>query len=372
MSRPSEIIVIGAGVIGCSIAYELARRGASVQVVDERSIGMGATQASAGILAPYVESAEAGPLLDLSVRSLHLFDGFIARVSSDSAAAVSYHRTGTLAVATDDGEARHLSLTAEMLAGQGVDAQYLDGQAARKEEPHLTSAVIGGLLIGSHGFVSAPELTRAIAAATRQHGAQLVQQSKVRRVARVKSDMTVETDHGSLRGDAVVLAAGCWSGSVDIEGVRTPLPVRPVRGQLLQLVWRGTPLRRVLWSSKCYLVPWDDGTVLVGATVEDVGFDERATVAGVHDLLDAACEITPHAWRAAFAGVRVGLRPGTKDNLPLIGPSRAVPNLIYATGHYRSGVILAPLTAQLVADLLLEGRFDEALDAVNPARFGEL
>ena len=185
-------------------------------------------------------------------------------------------------------------------------------------------------------------------------------------------DIVVETERGSLRGDAVVLAAGSWSGEIAIEGVAAGVPVRPVRGQLMYLAWNGSPLRRVLWSPGCYLVPWDDGTVLVGATTEDAGFDERVTVAGVRDLLEAACAITPQARRASFAGARAGLRPGTADGLPVIGASRVLPNLMYATGHYRNGVLLSPLTAQLVADAMLDGCSDPALAAVSPARFGEL
>jgi glycine oxidase len=372
MARPSEVIVIGAGVIGCSVAYELARRGASVEVVDERAIGMGATHASAGILAPYVESREGSSLLDLTARSLDLFDEFIARVSSDSGLAVSYRRTGTLHVATDEAQMRELALTAEAVTRRGVAAELVNGHGARLNEPHLMSGVVGGLIIGLHGFVAAFELTRAVAAAAQRHGAQLVQPSRVRRIGCVDGDMTVETDRGSLQGDAVVLAAGSWSGSVEIEGVKARVPVRPVRGQLLHLAWSGTPLRRILWGPNCYLVPWDDGTVLVGATTEEVGFDERATVAGVRDLLDAACQIIPHAGTAGFSGARFGFRPGTSDDLPVIGPSRTMPKLVYATGHYRNGVLLAPLTAQLVADALLDDRVDRALAAVSPARFGDL
>jgi len=148
--------------------------------------------------------------------------------------------------------------------------------------------------------------------------------------------------------------------------------VRPVRGQLLSLAWRGAPLRRVTWSSRCYMVPWDDGTVLVGATVEEVGFDERATAAGVRDLLDAACDLAPSARAAGFNGARVGLRPATPDDLPAIGRSRAAANVMYATGHYRNGVLLAPLTAKLVADAMLDDRIDPLLASVDPSRFGEL
>jgi len=126
----------------------------------------------------------------------------------------------------------------------------------------------------------------------------------------------------------------------------------------------------VTWSRRCYLVPWDDGSLLVGATVEDAGFDERATVAGVRDLLEAACDVVPQVRTAGFRAARVGLRPGTSDDLPVVGPSGVMQGLVYATGHYRNGVLLAPLTAQLVADAMLDNRIDPMLEKVSPARFG--
>ena len=372
MDRPSDIIVVGAGIVGCAVAHELASRGASVEIVDERPVGMGATQASAGVLAPYIEAREGNPLLDLTVRSLDLFDDFMERVRAESGVAVMYRRTGTFDIATTDAELRVLQATADALARRDVTALLLDAQAVRTEEPQLGDGAIGGLLIESHGFVAAGELTRALAAAARRSGAQLIERSRVRRIARRNGDMIVETDRGSLTGNAVVLAAGSWSGSIAIDGVSATVPVRPVRGQLLHLGWAGTPLRRVTWSSRCYLVPWEDGTLLVGATVEEAGFDERTTVAGVRDLLDAVCDLVPHAWTAGFRGARVGLRPATADDLPVIGSSSVMPNLMYATGHYRNGVLLAPLTAQLVADAMLDNRIDPLLASVRPSRFGEL
>ena len=135
-------------------------------------------------------------------------------------------------------------------------------------------------------------------------------------------------------------------------------------------MWNGPPLRRVIWGERCYLVPWDDGTLLVGATMEEAGFDERTTVAGVRDLLEAVCDLVPGAWSASFLGARAGLRPTSADLLPIIGASQVLPNLMYATGHYRNGVLLAPLTAQLVADAMLEKRIDPALEATSPRRFG--
>jgi len=285
---------------------------------------------------------------------------------------VPYHRTGTLDIATTGDELRALRATADVLARRDVPALLMDADAVRAEEPQLGDVAIGGLLIGSHGYVAAGELTRALVVAARRRGAQLIEQSRVRRISRLHGDMIVDTDRGSLTGNAVVLAAGCWSAEIAIDGVTATVPVRPVRGQLLHLAWPGTPLRRVTWSGRCYLVPWDDGTLLVGATVEDAGFDERTTVAGVSELLDAVCGIVPHARTAGFRSARVGLRPATVDDLPVIGPSVAVPNLMYATGHYRNGVMLAPLTAQLVADAMLDDRIDPLLAPVSPSRFGDL
>jgi glycine oxidase len=366
-----DIIVVGAGIVGCAIAYELARRGASVEIVDQRHpVGMGATQASAGVLAPFIEAREGNPLLDLGVRSLSLFDEFITRVSAESGIPVPYRRTGTIDVAVHESDLRTLEQTAGVLEARGVAARIIDRRGARAEEPHLADDVIGALVIDAHGFVVASELTRALCAAARRHGAQLIEQRHVRRIHRTDGDIVVETDRGSLDANAVVLAAGSWSGTIEIGGVATRLPVRPVRGQLLHLEWKGARLKRATWSRRCYLVPWDDGTLLVGATVEDAGFDERVTVAGVRDLLEAACDVVPQAWSASFREARVGLRPGTSDDLPVIGPSGVMPGLIYATGHYRNGVLLAPLTAALVADAIVDNRIDPMIERVSPARFG--
>jgi glycine oxidase len=277
MSATRDVVVVGAGIVGCAVAYELARRGASVDVIDMRAAGMGATQASAGVLAPYIEAAEGSTLLELTTRSLDLFDDFVASVSADSALTVPYRRSGTLDVALDEAAMRAFRAAAELLARRGVAAEILDGAGVHAQEPHLADGVIGGLLIPQHGFVSAPELTRALAVASRRQGAQIIEHGAVRSIGREGDGVAVETDRGSLVGDAVVLAAGSWSASIAIDGVSQRMPLRPVRGQLLHLGWDGPPLRRVTWSPHCYLVPWDDGTLLVGATAEEAGFDERTS-----------------------------------------------------------------------------------------------
>ena len=231
---------------------------------------------------------------------------------------------------------------------------------------------MGALLIGAHGYVRAGELTRALVAAARCHGAHVVESTRVRGISTRGNDLVVDTGRGSLTAGAVVVTAGSWSGQIDVgEGIPR-VPVRPVRGQLLHLVWHGAPLRRVTWGDHCYLVPWDDGTVLVGATMEEVGFDERTTVDGVRVLMTAACGLVPAAADASLSSARAGLRPGTPDALPIIGWSQKVPNLMYATGHFRNGVLLCPLTAQLVGRAMIDNVIDPALEAIGPGRFGAL
>jgi glycine oxidase len=374
LAEQSDIVVVGAGIIGCAVAWELAQRGAAVRLIDTRDVGLGATQASAGVLAPYIEGHEKAPLLDLTVRSLELYDGFVDRLRSDARGPVAYHRTGTLETAADEETAAGFAARARDLTARGVKAEFLDAAAVRDAEPQLAPETAGGLLVETHGFVNALELTLALSEAATARGVRLRRSCRVTRLSADGGGVRVETDEGEIHAGHVVLAAGSWSGRVG-AGDAPAVPVRPVRGQLLHLDWRGAPLRRVVWGPSCYLVPWSDGSLLAGATVEEAGFDERATVAGVRDLLEAVCDLIPPAWQAGFAGVRVGLRPATPDELPIIGRSARLGGLVYATGHYRNGILLAPLTSKLVADIVSPpGGSDhgdgDVLKAASPARFG--
>jgi glycine oxidase len=219
--------------------------------------------------------------------------------------------------------------------------------------------------VETHGYVRVAQLTAALAAAARQRGAVILEERKVEHIAAApdgRLSLTVGAE--THRTATVVIAAGSWSSRVPDGG---PV-VTPIRGQLLHLRWNGPPITRVLWSEDCYVVPWTDGTVLVGATVEDVGFDQRTTVAGVRGLMEAVVRLLPSAGDATLVEARAGLRPSTSDGLPFIGRSRTRPGVVYATGHYRNGILLAPLTAQLVADLVLHDRRDLALALTTPDR----
>ena len=364
MTREWDVIVVGAGIIGCAVGRELARRGARAAILEARTAGAGATQASAGVLAPYIEAPGAGPLHQLTVRSLGLYDAFVADLQRDAASIVEYRRCGTLEVAHDaDGVAR-LAALGSWTRSAGVDARWVEAGDVAQLEPALGPCE-GALLVPAHGYVRVAQLTASLVAAAERNGATLIAGQPVTTIAPDGAGLIVATAGERHRGATVVIAAGSWSGPL---GPAETVPVKPIRGQLVRLKWDAPPITHVLWSDRCYIVPWLDGTVLVGATVEDVGFDEQTTAAGVRDLLDAACDLMPQAWGAAFIDARVGLRPATGDGLPIIGRSRQTPGLVYATGHYRNGILLAPLTAQLVGDLVIDGRSDPVLEFVSPSR----
>jgi glycine oxidase len=351
-----NVTVIGAGIIGLSIAHELASRGAAVRVIEARAAGQGATRASAGMLAPYIEG-HSDSLLQLGVCSFKQYDAFIDRISTDARLPIEYRRAGTLQVARNDAEARPLVALARRLAESQVSHALLDAKQVHEMEPALQGVSLA-LHIPEHGYVKVAALMSALVAALARQGVTVT-------AGRVES-------LDEVAGDAIVVAAGSWSSELvpAVSGQSRTIPVRPIRGQLLHLRLPRPPLSRVIWGDRCYLVPWLDGSVLVGATVEDVGFDERSTEEGVRSLLASGVDLLPELATTAVEEVRIGLRPATPDELPLIGPSSTMSRVFYATGHFRNGILLAPLTAQAIADLVLDGRERAEIVPVRPSRFG--
>jgi glycine oxidase len=361
-----RVIVVGAGIAGCAIAYELARRGAQVQVLDGRAPGRGATFASAGILTPAVEGHNP-ELLHLTSCSLAAYDDFMRRVRDDSGLDVDYARSGTVQVAFTPQQSAELEENARRYASSGVTHAFLDGREARDLEPTLSPSVVAALQLPTQGYVSAEQLVAALAHAAARRGAAFAK-GQVERFEGNGNGAAVFTAAERLEADAVVIATGSWV--VPPMGVDRPSPVKPIRGQLLHVRVDEPIASHVLWGPDCYMVPWRDRTLLIGATVEDVGFDERSTIAGVRSLLTAAVDMVPALDRASFQEVRVGLRPKTEDELPAIGRSSTMRHVFYALGLYRNGILLAPLTASLVADLVLDGRERAELAMVRPARLG--
>ncbi len=363
-----KVVVVGAGVIGGAVAHELSSRGAEVSVVDMRGTGQGATRASAGILAPYIEGHLA-QLLRLGVCSLSLYDAFVRRVAADAGQEFDYRRTGTLQVARTDVEAARLVEAGRELATAEVPHELVGPEDVRRFEPALSSAIVAGLVIPDHGYVDVTALVSALKIAAERRGAVWLTGTVQRLEPREAGVRVVIDGHASLEADAVVLAAGSWSSRIGL-GAAPPMPVRPIRGQLIHLRFTRPPVSRVIWGDACYMVPWLDGSLLVGATVEDAGFDESVSEEATRFLLESAAELLPAVTASSRTDVRVGLRPASADQLPLIGASSTMRGVFHATGHYRNGVLLAPLTAKLLADLMMDGRADSTLDLVRPDRVG--
>jgi glycine oxidase len=354
MATRLRVAIVGDGIIGWSAAFELARRGVDVTVYRGSWSGA-ATQASAGILAPYTEAHRGSALLDFAVRGLSVYDDFVARLRACSPVPFEYRQSGTLEVARDP--ERTAMLKARMATSDCL--YWVERDRLRDQAPFIRDDCEGALSCPVHRYVSVLSFVAAVedaasrAGATSIHGPARAIEVRTKRVTvRAEDDKVFDT---------VVLAAGAWTPQIDPLG-RTHGDIRPVRGQLVRLKsprLRSTP---ILWGRNCYIVPWQEGTVLVGATAEEADFDVRATSAGVRGLLEAAEDLIPTLASATFVDVRVGLRPASKDELPILGPGED-PRIVYAVGHFRNGVLLAPLTAQLVANFVLEGVEDPTFTA---------
>lgn len=366
----TRVGIIGAGIIGAAIADALAIRGARVALYDMRGPGQGASQASAGVLSPYIEAKPDSPLLTIGTRSLGMWDRWVADLRVRTRVPFLYERSGTLEVALQPEEAAHLRQSAAWLSSTGIPHEWVEGATLRALETHVTPAALGALVIPSHGYVQVPALVTALMSSARHHGATCETPAEIIFVEQKRDVVHVRVGARTDEFDHLVIAAGSWSRRVRVAGVPV-FPVRPIRGQLLHLTWPDTHVpTRSVWGTRCYTVPWSDGSLLVGASVEDVGFDEHTTVDAVRELLDAVGELLPASTRASLLATRVGLRPATVDHLPLLGPLASHPRITLATGHYRNGILLTPHTADVVSRLILDNDRDPTLDLTRPEREG--
>jgi glycine oxidase len=388
-----DVAVVGGGVIGLAVAWRARQRGLSVAVLERGAIGGEcASGVAAGMLAPVseVEFGEAGQrVLELGLRSAEMWPSFAAELSHEADVEVGLRQSGTLVVARDDDEARALERQLELRASLGLPARRLRPSAARELEPALAPTVRLALEAPEDHSVDPRAVLAALRRACERSGVQVREQASVARVevegsttaglgiregATVAGDvLAVDRGNGSFVGrsdDAVtgvalatgervsagqvVLAAGAWSGEIAGLPAHARVPVRPVKGQILRLRDPAGPglLERVVRFEGGYLVPRGDGRYVLGATVEERGFEERPTVGGVYELLRDARELVPGVLELQIEELSVGFRPSTPDNTPVIGPG-AVEGLVWATGHHRNGILLAPLTAELVAEALV-------------------
>jgi glycine oxidase len=369
-----DVVIVGGGVIGLGIAWRAAMAGLDVTVVDNAP-GRGASWAAAGMLAPVTEVHYGErPLLDLNLAAAARWRAFAAELQAFASRSVGYRRCGTLTVARDTDDNTALEDLYTFQRGLGLDVERLRGRECRRLEPGLAPSVRGGILATGDHQVDNRALVAALLVACGRAGVRsLERRAAAVRVERDRAVGVVLAGGERLDAGTVVLAAGCWSAT--LPGLPPGLvpPVRPVKGQLLHLRGPGDTLlcQRNVRGLEVYVVSRGDGRVVVGATVEEHGFDTTVTAGGVHDLLRAAVELLPEVTELELTETVAGLRPGSPDNAPLIGPS-ALDGLLIASGHYRNGILLVPVTADAIAGVLAGGPVPDLIAPFLPGRFAPL
>lgn len=411
-----DTVVIGGGVIGLSVAYEAACRGLDALVIERDRPGGGATPVAAGMLAPVSEAEPTEPaLLELGLASARLYPEFVERLEEDSGQPTHYERCGTLAVGLDRDDLEELDHLAASQRQMGLEVRRLGAREVRELEPRLSPKVVGGYLVEEDGQVDPRALSAALVEAIARRGGEIWAPAEVTELIREdeESDGGDERNSGEVEGSdgedegsngvgagavlgvrversatdagtgasagaapraetvtveagAVVVAAGAWSArALDALG---DLPMRPVKGQVLRLRGEAGLLHHVVRTPEVYVVPRPTGEIVVGASVEEQGFDESVTAGVIMDLLEDAWEVFPGLYDLELTELSAGLRPALRDNLPAIGPT-VIDGLFLATGHYRNGILLAPVTARLLVDSIATGAVPDELRPFLPDRF---
>ncbi len=365
----TDVIIVGAGVIGLSIAYELLCRGTRVTLVDQGDPGKEASWAAAGVLAPQGALPVHRAYLDLCISSLDLFADWSSRLLEETGIDVEYRTEAGLQVAFDDAESEELDERYRHQVDLGLPVERLSGEEVRALEPMLSPETRCGLLFERMHQVENRRLVQALVAAVRSRGGAFrIGDPVVDLIVRRNRAAGVVVPGERIGAERVVVAAGAWSGLLKwIPG--SPPPVQPVRGQMVCVDGRGVPpLGRVIYGLEQYLVPRRDGRVLMGATVEKTGFDASVTAGGVSDVIREGLRMAPGLAEAPVVESWAGLRPMSKDGKPILGPA-GLERLVLATGHFRNGILLAPITGRLIAHHLEHGAVPQAMAPFLPDRF---
>lgn len=370
MERKPHVVVVGGGVAGSAVAIELGTRGARVTLVDKDQPGSGATGASAGMLAPQYEAHGPDAAFRFAVKCREVYASFVSRLETLASWKMGYREDGMLVANRTPEEERGARKDLEFQHELGLRGEIISTEEARKIHGGVSQGVESWLWLPGEGQVDAQRLAVALADATSGAGVELVRGAEV---------TAVDIDGGSVSGvrlsgdreiqaDAVVLAAGAWARQV--QGLPRELPVWPIRGQMLRLV----PTEPPAWPLVCshdgrYLVPRENGSILVGSTMEDVGFDDRVTEEGRETLAELAATLIPSLADSTIVEAWAGFRPMSADQMPILGPDPEMDGLFYAAGHGRNGILYAPLAGTSVAELVLEGHSDLPWQEFSVQRF---
>ena len=369
-----DAVVIGGGVIGLSVAWKLQAGGMQVALIERGRVGQEASAAAGGMLCPVSETHYSErPLLELGLESMRRYPEFVAALEDRTGLQVDYDTTGTLAVALDADEARELRRLLAFQQSLGLPAEWLDADGCHEREPMLSHRAVGAVHAPQDHQIDNRKLVEALHRALTLEGCRILEQTSAVKVVsdggRVRG---VRTPGKLIQAEWVVVSGGAWSSQLGGLPTGSMPTIRPVKGQILALQMdKHDPLtRHTIRGRRAYCVPRRDGRLIVGATSEDRGYDRSLTAGGVYELLRGVYELLPGAYEVELLDMWSGFRPCSVDNLPGIGPT-AVDGLIYATGHYRSGILLTPVTAWAIAQTVLQGEFPESIAPFSCERFVE-
>ncbi len=364
-----DAAIIGGGVIGCSIAWRLAQAGMRVAVIERGEIGREASWAAGGMLAPLAEADKADSFFELAVASRAMYVDFADELREASGVDIEYRTEGTLYLALNDEDEAELEHRWQWQHEAGLNIKKLNADCVLKLEPLLNPKLRWALKFPDDHQVNSRQLVMALEAALVKSKVDIFSHTEVEKILQAGNQISgVATSHGEIKSKTVIIAAGSWSGLLNSK---ITLHVEPVRGQMIALEMAETKLNHVVYSSRGYLIPRLSGIVIAGATTEKVGFDKSNTAGGIGSIVEKAVEIAPQANALKIHEMWAGLRPGSSDELPILGADPKLKGLVYATGHYRNGVLLTPITAQAISQLVLSGESKFNLKAFGVGRFAE-
>jgi glycine oxidase len=365
----SDVIIVGGGVIGCAIAFKLASSGLKVTLIERGEIGCEASRAAAGMLSPQSEAEVTAAFFQLCLRSRLMYPDFVAALIELSGIDPEYRDEGALFVAISEQEQKELERWAKWQRGAGLEPEWIPADSLRKLEPAVTEWARGAYFIPGDHQVDNRRLMDALERAIKRMAVEVIEAVAVNGLMVERGKATgVICGAERLQAGTIVIASGCWSGQL-LESAGIDLKLIPARGQMVAARGAQPLITRIAHSGSCYLVPRRDGRVLIGATVEYVGFRKAITVEGIAQLLTDAIRLVPSIASCEIVEAWSGLRPDTIDHLPVIGPS-GISGLFIATGHFRNGILLAPVTAEAIAEMIINHRVPADIEPFGIQRLG--
>ncbi|MBI2191881.1 MAG: glycine oxidase ThiO [Planctomycetes bacterium] len=369
MNRSTDVVIVGAGAIGCCIAYRLAQKGIRVSVVERERPGSGASASAGGILGAQYEATGPGPLLDLLLASREAYPDFAAELQADSGIDIEFRLSGGLRLILDEEDEAEARRCLQWQKAAGLPAELLSASSTLAEESALSPEIRGAILFPQEAQVGNRKMVEALATACGRLGVEvLCGEEAVRFHPREHRLESLETSSQSLSAQTFILAGGAWSQEL-ASRMGVHLPVFPVRGQMIQLQINPPPFRRLLFHRQAYLVSKPVGRIILGSTMEKVGFDRRVTAEGLHRLTGAAARMSPLLGGAEVVQTWACFRPGTPDGLPILGRVQPYENLLAATGHFRNGILLTPITGQILAEMVAGVAPSIPIEPFRPDRF---